>query len=155
MSSAVALTGPARVLSEPTLPWERVRNPVNEGAAPLYRGNRTFLTYSASDCWTDSYQLGLLAYRGAGDPMLAASWVKSGPVFSSANGNYGTGHNGFFTSPDGTEVWNVYHATTARSGACDGNRYTAAKKVGWNADGSPDFGRADAAGTVLVGPSGE
>lgn len=22
-----------------------------------------------------------------------------------ANGNYGTGHNSFFMSPDGTEVW--------------------------------------------------
>jgi hypothetical protein len=61
----------------------------------------------------------------------------------------------FFLSPDGSEVWNIYHATTSRTGACDGNRYTAAKKVNWNEDGTPDFGKADAVGTVLAGPSGE
>ncbi|KAK4184632.1 hypothetical protein QBC35DRAFT_525408 [Podospora australis] len=145
-----------KVLSEPTLPWERVRNPVNKGAAALSRGNRTWVAYSASDCWTDSYQLGLLTYKGGGaDPMLAGSWVKSSPVFSSANGNWGTGHNAFFTSSDGTEIWNVYHATAVTTGNCDGNRYTAAKRVEWRADGTPDFGRADARGTVLVGPSGE
>ncbi|KAK0646796.1 glycosyl hydrolase [Cercophora newfieldiana] len=155
MASAVALEGATRVLSEPTLAWERVGNPVNEGAAAMYHGNKTFLAYSGSYCWTDSYQLGLLTYKGAGDPLLASSWVKTGPVFSSANGNFGTGHNGFFASPDGTEIWNVYHATTARTGACDGNRYTAAKRVNWNADGSPDFGKADTIGTVLAGPSGE
>ena len=93
MTSPTALGTPSRVLSEPTLAWERVQNPVNEGAAPLYHGNRTFLAYSASYCWTDSYQLGLLTYKGSGDPTLASSWVKTGPVFSSANGNYGTGHN--------------------------------------------------------------
>jgi GH43 family beta-xylosidase len=81
--------------------------------------------------------------------------VKAGPVFSSANGNYGTGHNAFFASPDGTEMWNVYHATAVRTGACDGNRYTAAKRVEWKGDGTPEFGRAEAVGTVMGGPSGE
>jgi GH43 family beta-xylosidase len=63
--------------------------------------------------------------------------------------------NSFFNSPDGTEIWNIYHATAIATGACDGNRYTAAKKVEWNADGSPNFGRPDRVGTVLTGPSGE
>ena len=63
--------------------------------------------------------------------------------------------NSFFLSPDGTETWNVYHATSIQKGACDGNRYTATKKLTWKADGTPDFGRADAVGTVLEGPSGE
>ncbi|KAL2022169.1 hypothetical protein VTK56DRAFT_5998 [Thermocarpiscus australiensis] len=69
MNSPTSL-GASRVLSEPTL------------------------AYSASDCCTSSYQLGLLTYTGSGDPTLASSWTKTGPVFSSANGNYGTGHNG-------------------------------------------------------------
>ncbi len=88
-----------KVLSEPLLPWERVRNPVNEGAAAMYRGGKVFVAYSASDCWSDSYQLGLLTYRGEGrDPLLKESWVKTGPVFSSAGGNWGTGHNGFVST---------------------------------------------------------
>ena len=78
---------------------------VNEGPNALYRGNRTWLSFSASWCGTPAYALGLLAYDGTGDPTSAASWTKSGPAFSSAHLNYGTGHNVFFSSPDGSEVW--------------------------------------------------
>lgn len=85
--------GATRVLSEPTLDWERVGGAVNEGAAALYHNGSVFLAYSASFCWTDSYQLGLLTYDGSGDPMDSRSSAKTGPVFSSANGNWGTGHN--------------------------------------------------------------
>ncbi|KAK4441974.1 hypothetical protein QBC34DRAFT_453376 [Podospora aff. communis PSN243] len=108
--TSLASMSQTHILSTPTLPWERVCNPVNEGAAPLYRNNKTFIAYSASDCWTDSYQLGLLTYDGTGDPLLASSLTKTGPVFSSANGNYWTGHNAFFSSPDGKEVWNFGRA---------------------------------------------
>lgn len=61
----------------------------------------------------------------------------------------------FFVSPDGTEIWNVYHATTVSGGSCDGNRYTMAQKVNWNSDGTPNFGSAPSLSTVLQGPSGE
>lgn len=61
----------------------------------------------------------------------------------------------FFISPDGSETWNVYHATKVESGACDGTRFTAAKRVAWNADGTPDFGEATELGVSLEGPSGE
>lgn len=93
MTSATTL-GASSVLSQPTEDWERVETPVQEGAAPMYHEGNVFLTYSGSYCWTDSYQLGLLTYDGSGDPALSSSWTKTGPVFSSANGNYGTGHNG-------------------------------------------------------------
>ena len=99
------------VISSPTESWE-MGDPapgepaaVNEGPNPLYRGNRTWLSFSASWCGTPAYALGLLAYDGTGDPTSADSWTKSGPAFSSAHLNYGTGHNVFFSSPDGTEVW--------------------------------------------------
>ncbi|KAL3426394.1 glycosyl hydrolase family 43 [Phlyctema vagabunda] len=146
--------GTVSVLSRPTQSWERVGAPVNEAPAALYHGGKTMLTYSASYCWTASYQLGLLTWNG-GDPTLSTSWVKTGPVFSSANGNYGTGHNGFFTSPDGTQIWNVFHAEPNSAGACDATRYTMAEIVNWNSDGSPNFGSAHKLGTVLSGPSGE
>ncbi|KAF8251656.1 glycoside hydrolase [Wilcoxina mikolae CBS 423.85] len=146
--------GLPHLLSEPTNAWETVGGAVNEGPAALQHGGKTWLTFSASYCWTASYQLGLLTYNG-GDPLQQSSWTKSGPVFSSANGNLGTGHNGFFTSPDGTELWNVYHATKTPGGACDGSRYTMAQKMNWNTDGSPNFGRAPNLMTILQGPSGE
>jgi hypothetical protein len=61
----------------------------------------------------------------------------------------------FFTSPDGTETWNVYHADANSAGACDGTRYTMAAKMNWNSDGSPSFSTPLALGTTLTGPSGE
>ncbi|KAJ4353763.1 uncharacterized protein N0V89_005493 [Didymosphaeria variabile] len=147
--------GSPKLLSQPTLSWETVGNPVNEGPAAMYHDGKTYLTYSASDCWTTSYSLGLLTWNGSGDPSLAASWSKSGPLLTSANGNYGTGHNGFFQSPDGTEIWNVYHATANSAGACDGNRYTMVNKVNWNSNGTPNFGTPAKLGTSFTGPSGE
>ncbi|KAI9926026.1 hypothetical protein MW887_004485 [Aspergillus wentii] len=144
--------GTTYTLSKPTEDWETVEVPVNEGPAPLYHDGKTWLAYSASYCWTANYSLGLLTYDGAGDPLEATSWTKSGgPVFISANGNYGTGHNG----PDGTQIWNVFHAESNPEGACDGTRYTMALEVDWNSDGTPNFGSAPALDTVLEGPSGE
>ncbi|GAB1733237.1 hypothetical protein NU195Hw_g8445t1 [Hortaea werneckii] len=150
--------GAASTLSEPTLSWETQGEiSVNEGPAAMYHGGKTYLAFSASYCWSPSYQLGLLTWDGSGDPTNSSSWNKTGPVFSSANGNYGTGHNdfSFFLSPDGTEIWNVYHATSDSRGNCAGDRYTAAEPVKWNADGSPNFGTAEALGLTMAGPSGE
>ncbi|KAI9044827.1 glycoside hydrolase family 43 protein [Aspergillus affinis] len=148
--------GEKHILSQPLEDWERVEAPVNEGAAPLYHDGKIWVAYSASYCWTANYSLALLTYDGAGDPLDSDSWTKSaGPLFTSANGNYGTGHNGFFTSPDGSEIWNVFHATSASEGACDSNRYTMALKVEWNEDGTPSLGEAPELSDVLEGPSGE
>ena len=91
--------GAISVLSQPVESWETIGNPVNEGPVAMYHGGTTYIAYSASDCWTDSYSLGLLTYDGSGDPLNAASWAKTGPVFTSANGNYGTGHNGQVSLP--------------------------------------------------------
>lgn len=91
--TSASTTGEAKLLSSPDAEWESQGDfPVNEGAHALYHGGKTFLTFSGSYCWTPSYALGLLTYI-SGDPMEASNWAKTGPVFSSANGNYGTGHN--------------------------------------------------------------
>jgi GH43 family beta-xylosidase len=86
--------GATTVISQPTQSWETVGNPVNEGPVAMYYGGKTYLAYSASDCWTASYSLGLLTWNG-GDPTQASSWAKTGPFLTSANGNYGAGHNGY------------------------------------------------------------
>ncbi|KAF2028527.1 Arabinanase/levansucrase/invertase [Setomelanomma holmii] len=114
-----------KVLSKPTQSWEKHGSPVMQSPTAI------------------------------GDPSLEGSWKKTGPYLTSANGNYGPGHNGFFNSPDGTEIWNVYHATANSAGACDGNRYTMAQKVNWNSDGSPNCGSPAKLGTTIAGPSGE
>ncbi|ODO01660.1 hypothetical protein I350_06486 [Cryptococcus amylolentus CBS 6273] len=106
------------VISSPTEEWENQGNAsINEAPQALYWEGEKYLTFSASHCKSAGYSLGLLHLTGD-DPLLPSSWTKTeGPVFSSANGEYGPGHNGIFASPDGTELWNVYHAVTNSSGS--------------------------------------
>ena len=88
--------GPFSTLSQPIEAWERIEVPVNEGPAGLYHGNKTWIAYSASFCKTPDYVIATLLWDGRSDPLKASSWTKSsGPLFSSANGNYGTAHNGY------------------------------------------------------------
>ncbi|MFJ7294245.1 family 43 glycosylhydrolase [Streptomyces collinus] len=157
MSNPYTVSGSYSTISTPTYAWERQGGTVNEGAEMLQRGGRTFLIYSASGCWTPDYKLGQLELTGS-NPLSAASWTKkSTPVFqrSDANGVYGPGHNGFFTSPDGRENWIVYHANDSASEGCDNGRTTRAQKFTWNSDGTPDFGTPVRLGASLPGPSGE
>ncbi|KAL3417492.1 glycosyl hydrolase family 43 protein [Phlyctema vagabunda] len=150
------------VISIPDQPWEMNTtnaNPdpivaVNEAPHPLYHGGEIWLSYSGSFCGTPNYAIGLLRYNG-GDPLLGSSWEKTGPVFSQANGNYGTGHNCFFTSPDGTEIWNGFHATSNVNGSCGTDRYTMAQVVNFDRDNVPSFGVPYPLDAMLVSPSGE
>jgi hypothetical protein len=155
MTNPWTATGPLNILSQPVESWETIGQPVNEGPIALQHDGRTWITYSASFCGTADYQLGTLEYTG-GDPVLAASWQKSdGPVFSQANGVYGSGHNDFFTSPDGTETWNLYHANARPDGGCSRERSARAQMVTWDAAGEPDFGIPQATSTAIAVPSGE
>ncbi|WP_107100916.1 family 43 glycosylhydrolase [Streptomyces graminilatus] len=157
MSNPYTVSGSWSVISKPTLGWETRGAPVNEGPEPLQRDGRTFLVYSASACDTPDYQLGQLELTGT-DPLNPAAWTKKpSPVFhrDDAAGVYAPGHNGFFTSPDGTENWIVYHANDSANGTCGNGRTTRAQKFTWNADGTPNLGTPLAVGTTLPGPSGE
>ncbi|KAH8670712.1 hydrolase [Ilyonectria robusta] len=150
------------VISVPDQPWEynttgtdaSLNKPVNEAPHPLYHGDDIWLSFSASYCGTPNYSLGLLHWNG-GDPLEASSWNKTGPVFAQANGNYGTGHNSFFTSPDGTEIWNAFHATQQARGSCGRDRYTMAQIVTFDETNTPDFGVPQPFSATLTPPSGE
>lgn len=159
--------GKRTLISAPTLPWEKngdLNNPndvkhvnVNEGPEILKHGDKLFLTYSASGCWTDYYALGMLT-AGVHENLLdASSWKKSvQPVFKQSPENhvYATGHNSFFKSPDGTEDYILYHANSAPGQGCGRYRSPRAQKFAWNADGTPNFGIPVAAGVHLNVPSG-
>ena len=152
----------ARV-SAPQYSWEQHGDlpgrhvSVNEGPEFLTHGASIFLLYSASGCWTDDYELGMLQASATADLMKPASWRKSRePVFTSSPDAhaFGAGHNGFFKSPDGKEDWIVYHANPAAREGCGGQRSPRAQPFQWKADGTPDFGRPVGVGTPIPAPSG-
>lgn len=151
----VSLTGDIHVISQPTLDFEKHGTPVNEGPVALYFNGVTYIAYSASYCWTPYYCLGLLTWDGQTNPTSASAWKKhNGCVLSSANGNYGTGHNSFFQSPDTSQTWIAYHATNNSAGACDNSRYTMVQPLGTHSDGSPNFGTSQPFSHVFSEPSG-
>jgi GH43 family beta-xylosidase len=157
MSSPVQVSRNGVRISSPTYSWERQGGAVNEGPYALYHGGKTFLTYSASSCNTPDYKLGQLTWTG-GDPMSPSSWTKkSTPIFqrSDADGAYGPGHHSFVNSPDGSEMWIVYHANSSSGQGCGTTRTTRAQKIGWNSDGSPNLGTPVRTGVSIAGPSGD
>lgn len=143
------------VITRPELDWEISGRKVTEGAEILQHNGRTFMTYSASFCNTPDYKLGLLELVGD-DPMKASAWKKfDEPVFERTEEVFGPGHNGFFTSPDGSEDWLVYHGNDSVEHGCSATRSLRAQKFKWNDDGTPDFGKPLTPGVVVPPPSGE
>jgi GH43 family beta-xylosidase len=153
LSNPWTVAGPRVRISRPTYTWERhgdlhnAGNPphvsVNEGPQFLAHGDRMFIVFSASGCWTDFYSLGLLSLSGS-DLLDPAAWTKRPePVFTedSASGVYAPGHNSFFTSPDGSQYWILYHANSEPDQGCGGHRSPRAQPFTWNADGTPAFGK--------------
>ncbi len=118
MKNPWTVEGNRVLLSAPTFAWEKngdLNNSndvphvsVNEGPEVLQHGNKLFLIYSASGCWTDTYSLGMLTTSTNSNLLKASSWTKtSHPVFEQSYKNkvYAPGHNSFFKSPDGKEDW--------------------------------------------------
>lgn len=166
MKNAWTIDGTRVKLSSPTLQWEQhgdlhdTVNPphvnVNEGPQWLTHNDKLFIIYSASGCWTDFYALGMLTASASADIMNPSSWTKAAqPVFkqSSKNKVFAPGHNSFFTSPDGSEDWILYHANDEAGQGCGSHRSPRAQKFTWNADGTPNFGEPVKTGTALALPS--
>lgn len=171
MSDPWTISGKRVLVSTPTLPWETVGDTdpekmpgdprhidVNEGPEMLVHGDKLFLIYSASGCWTDHYALGMLTASNDSNLLDPASWKKSPePMLSTLPEAqaYSTGHCGFFKSPDGKEDWIVYHANPKANQSCGSFRSPRAQKISWKSDGTPDFGPPIPLGREIDGPSGE
>ena len=155
MSTPSVISGPRVKLSSPTESWERgTELDLQEGPTFLRNGDQTFIIYSTRESWLPDYRLGQLRLTStSADPLLPASWTKTGPVFTQANGVYGPGHASFVTSPDGTEWWIMYHAKTSTAPGWD--RVIRTQPFTWNGDGSPSFGTPVGSGQALNRPAGE
>ncbi|WP_283629177.1 family 43 glycosylhydrolase [Shewanella baltica] len=155
MSNPWTVEGEHKVITQPTYAWEKSGLNVNEGPEIIQHQGRTFLVHSASFCNTEDYSLGVVELTGT-DPMDPAAWTKyDKPFFSKANGVYGPGHHGFFTSPDGSEDWLVYHGNSSPTDGCSGTRSARAQPFKWDEKGLPNFGEPMADKQPLRVPSGE
>lgn len=166
MKNPWTMEGKRVKLSSPQYDWEKYGDlkktddpphiNVNEGPQFLVHGDKIFLVYSASACWTDMYALGMLTADANADLLNPASWKKAAePVFKQSVKNkvYATGHNSFFTSPDGKENWILYHANSNPGDGCGNKRSPRAQKFSWNADGTPNFGEPVAEAMALAIPA--
>ncbi|HZZ41538.1 MAG TPA: glycoside hydrolase family 43 protein, partial [Tepidisphaeraceae bacterium] len=161
MTTPMHVNGSQRIeICHATEPWERGWV---EAPEELQHKGKIFLTYSAGHSGTPNYALGLLTLTGT-DPLNAANWTKTkNPVFTPYFGwdgaVYCVGHNGFATSPDGTENWIIYHAkdwrTDERKDQGFNGRTTRMQRFTWNKDGSPHFGHPIPTGIAIPAPSGE
>ena len=112
--------------------------------------------YSASACWSDFYELGMLEAKPGSNLLKAKSWTKlDHPVFRQdpAAGVYATGHNGFFRSLDGKQDWIIYHANSGPHQGCSHKRSPRIQQFTWNPDGTPNFGSPVSSATELDGPA--
>ena len=172
MANPWTLASERVLISKPELEWERrYKNVdgtypghviyVNEGPQPLISpdGSKVHIVYSASGCWTPYYCLGCLTADATADLLNPASWKKAQqPLFQQSpwNGVYGTGHNSFFKSPDGTEDYIFYHARDTQMdppGKGD-TRSPRCQKFTWDKNGYPVFGKPLPTRKKLRKPSG-
>ena len=108
-----------------------------------------YILYSASFSGTpDEYAEGMLVNDHPPQPgskgnalTNPAAWVKVGPLFDGHHASYGTASSVLVPSPDGTEIWNVYHGTDCLThcyepdGKSWPDRSDRVQKAGWSADG--------------------
>lgn len=152
------------MVSFPKYDWEKLGKTegkderVNEGPIFLFHGEKLFLIYSASGCWSRYYCLGLLEYVGEDftpdNMMNEANWKKSEtPIFSEGNDVYGVGHCSFFDSADGKETWIAYHGMHTPD-AGEPGRFMYAQKIDFDENGIPVLGKPLSRDTDIPLPSG-
>lgn len=160
LSNPWTIDSPRTEISKPTFDWEKNNNNghpnvlVNEGPEAIVHGDKVFVVYSASGCWTDDYALGAVYAEKSSNLLDPKSWKKiDHPLFTkdTENHTFGPGHNGFFKSPDGTD-WIIYHANPESGQGCGGHRSTRIQPFTWNADGTPNFGRPVPPGQAIPKP---
>ena len=162
MTNPWTIDSPRTMISKPTYPWEKHGDlpgrhvDVNEGPEVLLHGNKIFIVFSASGCWTDFYSLGVLQANVDAILLDAKSWTKFNHPFLSTDPMaraFGPGHNGFFKSPDGKQDWIIYHANPEAGIGCGNSRSPRIQRFTWNADGTPNFSTPVPLGQALEKPA--
>lgn len=128
--------GQPQLLMQASQPWELIQSSVNccnEGLTVFRHGGLYYMTYSANDAATPAYGIG---YAIAHSPL--GPWVKSAdnPILKTTPtiGVSGPGHNSIVASPNGKELWIVYH-THADPAHPSSDRVVNADRLQFAADG--------------------
>ena len=147
MKTPWQIDGKPIMLSKPEFDWETRGFAVNEGPSVLQRNGKVFISYSAS-ATDENYAMGLLWADDDADLLEPVSWTKlARPVLQTCyeHGVYGPGHNSFTRAEDGDTVLLVYHARTYTEIVGDPlwnpDRHTFVKRLRWDEQGMPLFGR--------------
>lgn len=127
------------LLSRPLFGWENVEGTINnEGPYAFQANGRVYLTYSGGSANGYTYVLGLLTAKVQDDLLNTDVWEKiSCPVLSyySVEGEYGPGHNSFYTDEDGN-LMIAYHGETSMESHL---RCVGIRRVHFGAGGRPIF----------------
>lgn len=131
----LSTTGDAVKLLTPEQKWEKAPGDTqwNEGPEMIKHEGRYYLTYSANFFASPSYSLG---YAVSDDPLGPFTKSEDNPLLTSGlrRDVSGTGHHSFTLSPDGTQLWAVYHSHTHPQDP-SGNRKVNIDRAGFTADG--------------------
>lgn len=147
-----------RICSNDDFPWEFTLDAgngrgLNEAPQVLKTDRRVFVTFSCGASWKPTYKLGLLELTDS-NPLDPKAWVKHDrPVFTSTEQTFGVGHSCFAPSPDGSQLWHVFHAKRDRNDGWRRSIFVQPMDIGEN--GFPRFFRPVAPNVPLNRPSGE
>lgn len=131
----LSVQGEAVKLLTPQQKWEKESGDTqwNEGPEMITHEGKYYLTYSANFFASPSYSLG---YAVSDSPLGPFVKAEENPLLTSGirKDVSGTGHHSFTMSPDGTQLWAVYHSHTNPQ-APSGNRKVNIDRAGFTADG--------------------
>jgi GH43 family beta-xylosidase len=125
-----------------------------EGPRVLQRDGKVFITMSEGDYASDGYRLSYFTNTD-GDFLNPNSWTRTNDVFVATGDVSGPARAGFVKSADGKEDWMIYHSRVYQDTGRNWWRQVNIKKIGWNADGTPQFGQPVSPYEWLQLPSGD
>ncbi|MGO4544621.1 family 43 glycosylhydrolase [Paenibacillus sp. 2TAB23] len=110
-----------------------------EGPRVLQRDGKVFITMSEGDYASNGYRLSYFTNTN-GDFLNPDSWTRTNDVFVATSDVSGPARAGFVKSADGTEDWMIYHSRVYKDTGRNWWRQVNLQQIGWNSDGTPDFG---------------
>ena len=129
--------GEPKLLMKASQPWERINwkeNRCNEGSFVFKHNDKYYMTYSANHTYMPGYGIG---YAYSDSPL--GPWIKyeNNPIAGTdlKVGYSGAGHSSIVSSPDGKEMFIVYHTHQDPSDPYNAKRYVNVDRLYFDNDG--------------------